>query len=91
LALSQGFATLSAVAPRWHPQECKVCGARWPHVYISATGLCPDHSVQRMARNIVSLRTRTGDDFEKWAQGIARGVVRTVRSRQSEQPAREVA
>lgn len=71
--------------------ECKVCGARSPHVYVSASGLCPDHSVQRMAVNIVSLRTRRGDDFEKWAQGIARGVVRTVRNAERPDAAREVA
>jgi hypothetical protein len=33
----------------------------------------------RMERNLVSLRDRSGPDFERWAKHVARGVIRTVR------------
>jgi len=67
------------MAGHWHPRSCKVCGARRPWVHVSATGLCPEHSRQRMTRNLISLHEKRGPDFEKWLQGIARGVVAVAR------------
>ena len=32
-----------------------------------------------MTRNLTSLKEASGPDFEKWAQAIARGVVKKVR------------
>lgn len=32
-----------------------------------------------MSRNLVSLKAGYGPDFEKWAQAIAKGVIRRVR------------
>jgi len=70
------------VSPQWHPASCKVCGARRPWVHVSATGLCLEHSKQRMERNLTSLKEGRGPDFDKWAQAIARGVIRRVRAAQ---------
>jgi hypothetical protein len=66
---------------RHHPASCKICGARAPWVHISATGLCLDHSKMRMTRNIISLRERSGPDFDAWLRGIAGGVVKASKHR----------
>lgn len=67
------------MSPRWHPWECKVCGARRPWVPISATGLCPDHAMQRVAENVAGLQAKRGQAYERWLRAIARGIVREAR------------
>ena len=51
---------------RWHPPECKVCGARAPFVSISARGLCPDHTRMRITDNFRDLKAHDGPWFDHW-------------------------
>ena len=54
---------------RWRRRnQCRVCGARWPFVSISARGLCPDHTKMRMEDNNRELREHKGPHFDHWRQ-----------------------
>ncbi len=46
--------------------SCRVCGARWPFVSISARGLCPDHTRIRMEETARALVEHRGPQFEHW-------------------------
>ena len=48
--------------------SCRVCGASWPYVSISARGLCPDHTRMRMTENNRQLREGAGPWFDHWRQ-----------------------
>ena len=50
---------------------CRVCGASWPYVYISARGLCPDHTKMRQDENLRQLRERSGPYFKRWRESMA--------------------
>ena len=67
------------MSPQWHPASCKVCGARRPWVHVSGTGLCPDHSRQRMETNLRSLHEKRGPAYRKWLKAIAQSIVREAR------------
>jgi hypothetical protein len=55
-------------------RACKTCGARWPFVTISASGQCPDHSRIRMEENVKQMRARSGPNFTRWREAMARSV-----------------
>jgi hypothetical protein len=60
---------------RRHPKTCKVCGRTEGEGFtISATGLCLEHSLEREAENIVSLKTKTGEPFQWWRYRLAASV-----------------
>jgi hypothetical protein len=61
--------------PHWHPWSCKVCGARQPFVPISGTGLCPEHSRQRVAENVRGLKQKRGPAWQRWRAGMAASVI----------------
>lgn len=46
--------------------QCRVCGARWPYVAVSARGLCPDHTRMREVDNLTDLVTHSGPWFDHW-------------------------
>ena len=46
--------------------SCRVCGASWPFVSISARGLCPDHSRIRMEENHRAMVEHRGPRFDHW-------------------------
>lgn len=48
--------------------ECRVCGARWPYVSVSARGLCPDHTRIRQHENVTQLREHRGPYFDHWRE-----------------------
>jgi hypothetical protein len=52
---------------RWHPSECRLCGRKASDgFYISARGLCQDHSLAREAANIVAMREKRGELYTHW-------------------------
>jgi hypothetical protein len=60
---------------RWRRRnQCRICGARWPFVYVSARGLCPDHTQQRMHENTRQLREHRGPYFQRWREAMAASV-----------------
>jgi len=56
------------MAWRLRYRSCKVCGAQYPHVYISASGLCPDHSRMRAEANNRQLHEHAGPYFDHWRE-----------------------
>lgn len=55
-------------------RACKVCGARYPFVTVSARGLCPDHIVKRIEENATQLRAHEGPYFQRWREAMAASV-----------------
>jgi hypothetical protein len=55
-------------------RSCRICGASVPFVTISARGLCADHSRMRLEANLAGLVSRSGPEFRRWREGMARGV-----------------
>lgn len=62
------------MTPKRRRNTCRVCGARWPWVYVSARGLCPWHSKQRMWDNAQQIHEHRGPAFERWREAMARSV-----------------
>lgn len=57
---------------RWHPRTCKVCGRTADEVGgISATGLCQEHSIERLTDNLIGLTTKSGEPWRKWRESMA--------------------
>lgn len=46
--------------------SCRICGASYPYVSISARGLCPDHTRMRAEANNRQLHEHEGPYFEHW-------------------------
>lgn len=66
----------------WHPATCKVCGAHFESVgTISQTGLCPEHSLERMVDNLVQLKQHSGPRFDHWRRRIAASVGASIPER----------
>jgi hypothetical protein len=60
---------------RRHPKECWFCGRTVAETgHISATGLCPTHSVQVEAENILSLQAKRGMPYRRWRARIAAAI-----------------
>ena len=60
---------------RRHPKSCKVCGRTVEEVgSISATGLCPEHSLSREVENLLSLQAKSGKPFQWWRYRLAASV-----------------
>ena len=68
----QGSGTLlpvksPVVSKRWHPSECKECGARAEDgIHISATGLCGPCGERIELANLAQLRAHSGPHFNYW-------------------------
>lgn len=56
------------VEQRRRRNTCRVCGARWPWVYVSTRGLCHDHSMQRLIEHNTQLHEHRGPHFERWRE-----------------------
>lgn len=66
---------VSRAMAKWRRRnECRICGARYPYVTVSARGLCPDHTVARMHENTRQLRDHSGPYFQRWRAAMAASV-----------------
>ena len=59
------FATMTPYRRR---NVCRICGARWPFVDVSARGLCPTHTHMPLEENMRQLVAHKGPHFEHWRQ-----------------------
>jgi hypothetical protein len=54
---------------------CKECGRHVDEVGpLSWSGLCSDHSKERLVSNIDQMHSRSGPNFQKWRRSMAASV-----------------
>lgn len=59
---------------RYRPTKCRRCRRPNTEVLISSRGLCTDCAIAAVERNQRSMADKTGGDYARWVEGMARAI-----------------
>jgi len=65
------------MAKRGRPPKkryCKYCGAELPVATVRRQSYCEKCGLERFQRNVVELRSKSGEFYEKWRRGLLKSL-----------------